>query len=103
MKKMWDTNLYEEKHSFVYEYGKELINWLNPQKGESVLDIGCGTGQLTAEIANYGCNVTGIDHSPEMIDKAKLNFPHIGFFVKDAADFNFNSKFDKVFSNAALH
>lgn len=40
----WDTALYEDKHTFVWQYGEDLLQLLNPQPGESILDLGCGTG-----------------------------------------------------------
>ena len=99
----WDTNLYDSKHSFVSKYGEDLIGWLAPQQGESILDVGCGTGQLASEIKAYGADVIGMDASPEMIAKAKASHNDIEFFVKDATDFSFDAPFDAVFSNATLH
>jgi trans-aconitate methyltransferase len=99
----WDTKLYNDKHSFVTKYGEDLIAWLHPQKGERILDLGCGTGQLTFEIIESGAEVVGVDNSPEMIAKAKANYPHLRFEVKNATNFQFDEKFDAVFSNATLH
>jgi trans-aconitate 2-methyltransferase len=99
----WNPSLYQQKHSFVFEYGKDLLALLAPQSGEHILDVGCGTGQLTKSIADAGAIVTGLDFSPTMIQTAQNNFPHIEFVVKDASEFHFANKFDAVFSNAALH
>ncbi|WP_153796572.1 class I SAM-dependent methyltransferase [Foetidibacter luteolus] len=99
----WDTNLYDSKHSFVSKYGEDLIGWLTPQQGEHILDVGCGTGQLASEIQGYGADVIGMDASPEMIAKARETYNDIEFFVKDATDFSFDTRFDAVFSNATLH
>jgi len=99
----WNANLYDDKHSFVSKYGEDLIGWLAPQKGERILDLGCGTGQLAAEISNYGTLVTGMDNSPEMIAKAQATYPEGRFEVRDARDFVYDIPFDAIFSNAALH
>ena len=101
--KEWNATLYNDKHAFVYEYGSSLIQLLDPKKGERILDVGCGSGQLTDQIANFGAQVYGIDSSEQMIADAASRYPHIQFFVKDAADFSFQQQFDAVFSNAALH
>jgi trans-aconitate methyltransferase len=99
----WDPRRYQDQHSFVWQYGASLIELLQPRAGERILDIGCGTGQLTAEIARSGAQVVGLDNSLEMLDEARRNFPDIVFEQADAASFRFAQPFDAVFSNAALH
>jgi trans-aconitate methyltransferase len=87
----------------VWRYGASLLQLLAPQPGERILDIGCGTGQLTAEIARSGAQVTGLDGSQEMLSGARKNYPGIEFVSGDAAAFHFPAPFDAVFSNAVLH
>jgi trans-aconitate methyltransferase len=99
----WNAELYNNKHNFVTKYGEDLIGWLQPQVDERILDLGCGTGQLTSEIKNYGAEIVGIDNSAEMIKKAKAAYPGMQFEIKDATNFLFSEKFDAVFSNAVLH
>lgn len=99
----WNPELYNNKHSFVYNYGEDLINLLNPKKEERILDLGCGSGQLTFKISELVDEVIGIDKSPEMIADAKSKFKNIEFMVADASNFTFNKKFDIIFSNAVLH
>ncbi|MEZ6134648.1 MAG: methyltransferase domain-containing protein [Pirellulaceae bacterium] len=99
----WAPALYDEKHSFVWKLGASVIELLAPQAGERILDVGCGTGQLTAQIAESGATVVGIDNSPAMIEEARRLFPRIEFQLADAHDFSFGQQFDGVFSNAALH
>jgi trans-aconitate 2-methyltransferase len=100
---MWDAKLYEEKHAFVWQQGASLIELLAPAQGESVLDIGCGTGHLAARIAATGIHVTGLDNSPEMVEQARRNYPALRFEIADARQLAFSNQFDGVFSNAALH
>ena len=100
---MWNADLYNRNYKFVAKYGEDLINLLEPKKGQKILDLGCGTGHLTNMIASTGADVTGIDMSLEMIGEAKANYPGIKFMVEDATDFFFHDKFDSVFSNAVLH
>lgn len=99
----WDAVLYNDKHSFVYDYGVSLIDLLNPKSHERILDLGCGSGELTDKIREEAKNVVGIDNSPEMIKKAKQKFPLVEFHVADASNFEFDEPFDSIFSNAALH
>lgn len=99
----WDTHLYEQSHAFVWQYGEDLLRMLAPQSGERILDLGCGTGQLTAQIAATGAEVLGLDRSAEMIDQAQTNYPELSFQVADAQDFQVEQPFDAVFSNATLH
>ena len=99
----WNANLYNDKHDFVAKYGEDVLEWLQPQNGERILDVGCGTGILTQKIKESGAFVMGIDASAEMIETAKTSFPNIEFLVKDATDFSFDEPFDATFSNATLH
>jgi trans-aconitate methyltransferase len=99
----WNAKFYDTKLDYVSRYGTDLLPLLNPQPGERILDLGCGTGTLTYEIAKTGANVIGIDSSPEMINQAKAKHPEIEFKTQDGHDFQFDILFDAVFSNAALH
>jgi trans-aconitate methyltransferase len=98
-----DAALYESRHSFVWHLGADMVPLLDPQPGERILDLGCGTGQLTAKIAESGAKVTGLDQSAQMIGQARQNYPSLEFKLADAASFSFAEPFDAVFSNAALH
>lgn len=102
LKNNWNPTLYESQHTFVWKYGEDLLKILSPQPGERILDIGCGTGQLTAQIATQA-TVMGIDADPTMIEKAQANYPHLEFAVADARSFQVDTQFDAVFSNATLH
>jgi len=99
----WDASLYESDHGFVWKYGAQMLPLLNPQPGERILDLGCGTGQLTAEIATTGAEILGIDSSADMIGQARQNYPKLKFQLADARTFEVAEPFDAVFSNAALH
>jgi trans-aconitate methyltransferase len=99
----WDAEQYEGKHSFVWRLAAGVVELLAPQSGERILDVGCGTGQLTAEIAKQGAQVVGLDSSVTMIGQARQNYPGLTFALGDATNFHFEEPFDAVFSNAALH
>jgi trans-aconitate methyltransferase len=100
---VWDAQRYQSQHSYVFQYGEGLVDLLAPQPGERILDLGCGSGQLTAKIAGNGATVIGIDQSPEMIEQARANFPAMDFRVANASAFELESPVDAVFSNAVLH
>lgn len=100
---IWNAELYDDKHAFIYKYGEDLVKLLNPQKGERILDLGCGTGYLTNLIGESGAEVLGIDNSESMIAKAKQAYPDVNFGVMNAEDFKFENSFDAIFSNAVLH
>jgi SAM-dependent methyltransferase len=103
MPKEWDAGLYESSSQFVWKFGGDVVSLLKPQPGERILDVGCGTGHLTADIAATGSLTFGIDASPAMIAQARQNFPKLQFQLVDAAEFQSEPVYDAVFSNAALH
>lgn len=102
-KTSWDAELYEARHGFVWQFGKEVVELLDPKPGERILDLGCGPGHLTQKIAERGAEVLGLDASPEMIAQARQNYPGLQFVLQDAPAMDFDNEFDAVFSNAALH
>lgn len=99
----WNAAAYQNQHSYVWQHGESLLALLDPQAGERILDLGCGTGQLTEKIAASGAAATGLDSDPAMITQAQTNYPDITFRVADAANFQLSEPVDAVFSNAALH
>lgn len=99
----WNAAAYQNRHSYVWQHGESLLELLKPQAGERILDLGCGPGQLTEQIAASGAAVIGLDSDPAMIAQAQTNYPDITFQVGDAANFQLSEPVDAVFSNAALH
>jgi len=71
---------------------------LELEKGNSVLDIGCGTGRHSLELARRGYNVTGIDISEKMLDKgreiAEEENLDIEFIKANAVDFKLKKRYD---------
>jgi ubiquinone/menaquinone biosynthesis C-methylase UbiE len=102
-KDTWNANLYDNQHFFVSKYGESVLELLAPQKGERILDLGCGTGDLAKKLSDTGVDVTGADKSENMIMKAQNKYPDIHFIVQDATRLDYHEEFDAVFSNATLH
>ena len=99
----WNASTYDDAHSFVYEYGEDVVGLLDPDAGERILDLGCGTGHLTQQIAEAGATAVGLDQSAEMVAAARQRSPDCEFVHADAREFTADEPFDAVFSNAALH
>ena len=97
----WDAADYAEVGGFVAELGAAALDLLDPQPGETILDVGCGEGALTEKIAERGARVVGIDNSPEMVAAAQAR--GLDARLIDVADMGFAAEFDAVFSNATLH
>lgn len=77
MTTQWDVKRYTTQHNFVTNYGYEVVELLSPQKNEVILDLGCGNGELSNEIAKRSHKVYGIDFAHSMIEQAKEDYPHI--------------------------
>ncbi|MDC0074410.1 class I SAM-dependent methyltransferase [Alphaproteobacteria bacterium] len=99
--KVWSPSLYDSNARFVSDLAIDVLNLLAPIEGEKILDLGCGDGTLTKVIKDFGCEVVGIDSSPEFVSSA-INIG-INAKVCDGQSFKYNEEFDAVFSNAALH
>lgn len=99
----WDANLYDAQHAFVSGYGSSLLEVLDPREGERIVDLGCGTGDLSFEISRRGARVLGLDGSEDMILAARRKYPELDFVCQDVYDWDPEPVWDAVFSNAALH
>jgi SAM-dependent methyltransferase len=97
----WDPELYAREAAFVPALGLPVVELLAPRQGERILDLGCGDGQLTKALADAGASVVGVDASPEMVVAARRR--GLDAETMDGRDLPFVSRFDAVFSNAAIH
>lgn len=107
---LWNAQDYAENSTNQYQWAEELIPKLNLTGNETLLDIGCGDGKVTALLATYlpHGKVVGIDSSEEMITLARKNFPqdkhdNLSFLRMDARELTFREQFDVAFSSASLH
>jgi len=72
----WNAQDYAKNSANQFQWAKELILKLKLRGNEAVLDIGCGDGKITAELARCLPNgrVVGVDSSEKMINLAKSTF-----------------------------
>ena len=97
----WIPAKYQKNADFVSQLGMPVIDLLAPQKGEFILDLGCGDGTLMKKLTELGCRVVGVDSSAEMVTATqKLG---LEAQIMNGEELNFTKEFDAVFSNAALH
>jgi trans-aconitate methyltransferase len=109
----WNTEAYAANGRFVATLASDVVALLNPLPGEQILDLGCGDGALTEQLATSGAIVTGVDASPTMLAAARQrNLDTAGGLTSargltyeqhNATDLPYRQQFDAVFSNAALH
>jgi trans-aconitate methyltransferase len=106
----WDAAAYAANSAPQQSWARELIAKLDLRGGGHILDVGCGDGKVTAEIARAVSrgSVIGVDASPQMIEFARRTFPrskfhNLEFHIMDARQIRFAQQFDFIFSNAALH
>lgn len=103
----WDAANYVSRSSMQEAMAAEVLSLLHLKGSERVLDIGCGDGRVTSEIAvrlPHGY-VVGVDASRDMIAFAEEHAarPNLQFLVADAANLLFHDEFDLIVSFNALH
>jgi trans-aconitate methyltransferase len=97
----WNTAAYAANGRFVANLAAGVVDLLVPQAGERILDLGCGDGALTEQLAATGAIVTGVDASSSMVAAARAR--GLDIHEQSATALAYESQFDAVFSNAALH
>lgn len=107
---VWNPADYAANSAAQLAWARELIARLQLRGDERVLDVGCGDGKVTAEIARAlpRGEIIGVDGSAEMIRFASATFPrsqfaNLEFERMDARELHFRQPFDILFSNATLH
>lgn len=103
----WDGDEYNQNSRPQFDLALKYISSLNIQPHEHILDIGCGSGKITLELASlvpHGL-VVGIDKSASMIaaSKAETHADNLSFEIMDAESITFNEQFDRIFSANTFH
>ena len=106
----WSPRDYAAHSAAQLAWANELLARLNLRGDERILDLGCGDGRITAQVARAvpTGHVVGLDSSPAMIEFARASYPgashpNLEFVCQDASAIRLDGPFDVVFSNAALH
>ena len=100
----WDPNQYHKFQSERAAPFYDLLALVNVRSNLKVVDLGCGTGELTRQLADKlpNSDVTGLDSSPQMMDKA-ASFSRPGLVFQQGDQATLTGEWDLIFSNAALH
>lgn len=98
---VWNAALYRDRAAYVAEHGSPVVDLLAPRAGERILDVGCGDGTLTRQIADAGAMVTGIDKSLDQIAAAR----ELGLDARvgDVCEPVDETAYDAAFTSAVLH
>jgi trans-aconitate methyltransferase len=100
----WNAEAYARFSKGQKKWANELIAKLDITPNDSIIDIGCGDGKITAQLATITQGrVTGIDKDPNMIARATREYPNVEFRQMDATAMTFEAEYSIAFSNAALH
>jgi trans-aconitate 2-methyltransferase len=102
---VWDPGLYEKYAAPRLRPGLDLMARIRVPEPRQITDLGCGPGRLTARLAERwpAARITGIDSSPDMLAKAREDYPEHSWAEDDIASWSPDEPPDLIFSNAALH
>jgi len=100
----WNPGQYERYREERAQPFRDLLALVEPRPAMLIVDLGCGTGELTKELHETlrARETLGIDSSPAMLARAP-RAAGLRFEQQDIARFQPEDRFDLVFSNAALH
>jgi trans-aconitate 2-methyltransferase len=101
----WNPEQYEQFADHRLRPGFDLIARIPAIEPSRVIDLGCGTGALTAVLAQRWptAHIVGLDASPDMLKRAPADIGNVEWQIGEIASWSPNEPYDLVFSNAALH
>jgi trans-aconitate 2-methyltransferase len=102
----WDAETYDAVSDPQFEWGMEVLERLELRGDEVVLDAGCGSGRVTAELADRLPNgrIIAVDGSAAMVEKAKERLgDHATYLISDLVELALEEPVDLVFSTATFH
>ena len=102
----WDAETYDRVSDPQFSWGMEVLDRLELAGDEAVLDAGCGSGRVTAELLKRlpRGRVVAVDGSPSMLDKARENLgDRVSYSQQDLANLELDQPVDVVFSTATFH
>ena len=101
----WDHKLYLKFSDQRARPASDLIAQIALENPQRVIDLGCGTGNSTAQLHRRwpGAELTGIDSSPAMLAQARKDHPDWQWMESTIENWQPQGRYDLVFSNAALH
>ena len=105
----WNAAAYDEISDPQFAWGMAVLETVELADNERVLDAGCGSGRLTAELLQRlpAGEVVALDSSPQMLEQARRRLETFGsrveFVLASLQDFTLDRKMDGIFSNAVFH
>jgi trans-aconitate 2-methyltransferase len=101
----WNPDQYQRFAAERAQPFHDLLGLVHPQRGARVVDLGCGTGELTVALHRHvrAATTLGLDASPAMLERAApLDEPGVTFELGDITAFDAPATYDVVFANASL-
>ncbi len=100
----WDADQYLRFEDERTRPSLDLIQRVNLDAPAHCIDLGCGPGNSTELVAARfpQAEVTGLDSSPDMIEKARKRLPRLSFALANLAEWSADSRYDLIFANAVL-
>jgi trans-aconitate 2-methyltransferase len=100
----WDPNLYLRFEGYRARAGRDLLARVEPQEVQSAVDLGCGPGNSTRLLADRWprADITGVDNSAAMLERAQATYPNMSWIQADIARWRPPAPQDLIFANASL-
>lgn len=91
-----DTDPWTKDATYYAQSNQHILDLVNMVPHDSILDVGCASGEITKLLTTISNDVTGIDVSKSAIERAKKNVPQAKFEVASLEDFQTTKKYDVI-------